>query len=329
MLPSIPASSLLPRRARPPIALTVLVAIGALGARAVDAPIRSAERSGAAVSDLALAASPGRELEALTDRARARLAAGDARTAAAALRAASRRLAAASRTEADSAAARALSTSAHELLTLADGAEGGVVPPARAVDAAVLRARLADARMHHARVLPLVRNLRNAQAGIELLWAVDQLGGVLHDAVPRADVGMTALLDDARAAALRLTRPELGVPASTGVVLERLALALDRAVAGTLACGGTSLTTSTEREATVIATRIEIPASMRAEHAEKHAEIHAALERATRAPGRVGEAARERARILHPHVVGEEEPFPPAAVPVGDLDRARTSTTGT
>ena len=229
MLPSIPASSLLPRRARPPIALTVLVAIGALGARAVDAPIRSAERSGAAVSDLAPAASPGRELEALTDRARARLAAGDARTAAAVLRAASLRLADASRTEADSAAARALSTSAHELLTLADGAEGGVVPPARAMDAAVLRARLADARMHHARVLPLVRNLRNAQAGIELLWAVDHLGGVLHDADPRADVGTTRLLDEARAAALRLTRPELGVPASTGVVLERLAVALDRA----------------------------------------------------------------------------------------------------
>jgi hypothetical protein len=47
----------------------------------------------------------------------------------------------------------------------------------------------------------------------------------------------------------------------------------------------------------------EIPASMRAEHEE----IHAALERATQAPGRVGEAARALARVLHPHFVREEQ----------------------
>ena len=47
----------------------------------------------------------------------------------------------------------------------------------------------------------------------------------------------------------------------------------------------------------------EIPASMRAEHEE----IHAALERATQAPGRVGEAARALAQVLHPHFVREEQ----------------------
>ena len=47
----------------------------------------------------------------------------------------------------------------------------------------------------------------------------------------------------------------------------------------------------------------EIPASMRAEHEE----IHAALERATKAPGRVGEAARALAKVLHPHFVREEQ----------------------
>jgi hypothetical protein len=48
---------------------------------------------------------------------------------------------------------------------------------------------------------------------------------------------------------------------------------------------------------------IPIPASVEAEHQA----IHAALEEATRAPGRVGQAARELARVLHPHFVREEQ----------------------
>lgn len=48
---------------------------------------------------------------------------------------------------------------------------------------------------------------------------------------------------------------------------------------------------------------IGIPESMRLEHEE----IHGALVRATKVPGRVGDAARELARILHPHFVREEE----------------------
>jgi hypothetical protein len=48
---------------------------------------------------------------------------------------------------------------------------------------------------------------------------------------------------------------------------------------------------------------IQIPESLRVEHGE----IHAELVRATAAAGRVGEAARELARILHPHFVREEE----------------------
>lgn len=50
-------------------------------------------------------------------------------------------------------------------------------------------------------------------------------------------------------------------------------------------------------------TSIDIPASMRNEHEE----IHAALERATQAPGPVGEAARALAKMLHPHFVREEQ----------------------
>ena len=49
--------------------------------------------------------------------------------------------------------------------------------------------------------------------------------------------------------------------------------------------------------------QIQVPESMRVEHAE----IHDGLVRATKAPGRVGVAARELAAILHPHFVREEE----------------------
>jgi hypothetical protein len=51
------------------------------------------------------------------------------------------------------------------------------------------------------------------------------------------------------------------------------------------------------------ATLIRIPESMRVEHGE----IHESLVRATKVPGRVGEAARELASVLHPHFVREEQ----------------------
>ena len=54
---------------------------------------------------------------------------------------------------------------------------------------------------------------------------------------------------------------------------------------------------------TSTAVPIGIPDALRVEHAE----LHEALVEATRAPGRVGEAAREVARVLHPHFVREEE----------------------
>jgi hypothetical protein len=48
---------------------------------------------------------------------------------------------------------------------------------------------------------------------------------------------------------------------------------------------------------------LQVPESVRAEHER----IHAALIDAAKAPGAVGEAARELARVLHPHFVREEE----------------------
>ena len=50
-------------------------------------------------------------------------------------------------------------------------------------------------------------------------------------------------------------------------------------------------------------TKIQIPNSIRAEH---HA-IHAMLMEATKAPGQVGVAAKELAKVLHPHFEREEQ----------------------
>lgn len=47
---------------------------------------------------------------------------------------------------------------------------------------------------------------------------------------------------------------------------------------------------------------IKIPASLNVEHHELHAELSAL----TKAPGKVGETAREVAALLHPHFVKEE-----------------------
>jgi iron-sulfur cluster repair protein YtfE (RIC family) len=57
--------------------------------------------------------------------------------------------------------------------------------------------------------------------------------------------------------------------------------------------------------------QLQIPESMRVEHAE----IHGALIEATKEPGRIGEAARELAKVLHPHFVREEQiALPPLAL---------------
>lgn len=70
-------------------------------------------------------------------------------------------------------------------------------------------------------------------------------------------------------------------------------------------------------------TQIRIPEAMRLEHDE----IHGELVRATKMAGPVGDAARELARILHPHFVREEEiALPPLgllqSLARGELDPA-------
>ena len=48
--------------------------------------------------------------------------------------------------------------------------------------------------------------------------------------------------------------------------------------------------------------KIQIPKSVKTEHEE----IHSMLVEATKAPGRVGAAAKELAEVLHPHFAREE-----------------------
>jgi len=57
--------------------------------------------------------------------------------------------------------------------------------------------------------------------------------------------------------------------------------------------------------------KFEIPEPLRIEHEL----LHSRLMKATQEPGEIGEAAREVARLLHPHFVREEEfALPPLAV---------------
>jgi hypothetical protein len=57
--------------------------------------------------------------------------------------------------------------------------------------------------------------------------------------------------------------------------------------------------------------KFEIPKALQAEHEE----LHATLVRATKEAGDIGQAAREVARLLHPHFIREEEfALPPLAL---------------
>jgi hypothetical protein len=72
----------------------------------------------------------------------------------------------------------------------------------------------------------------------------------------------------------------------------------------------------------VTKTQIAIPASIQAEHEEIHAELVAA----TKASGRVGEAAKSLAAVLHPHFVREEHIALPPLGLMAALARGETST---
>jgi iron-sulfur cluster repair protein YtfE (RIC family) len=69
---------------------------------------------------------------------------------------------------------------------------------------------------------------------------------------------------------------------------------------------------------------IQIPKSVQAEHEE----IHATLSDATKAPGRVGIAAKELATVLHPHFVREEQiALPPLGLVAALADRRQLPAT--
>ena len=82
---------------------------------------------------------------------------------------------------------------------------------------------------------------------------------------------------------------------------------------------GAALLFAAAAEGRIMALTPEIPRSIQIEHAA----IHAALVDATKAAGPVGAAAKELARVLHPHFVCEEEIALP---PLGLLARLADGT---
>jgi hypothetical protein len=93
---------------------------------------------------------------------------------------------------------------------------------------------------------------------------------------------------------------------SVGRKYGALQLKLNRFAAsiGTIAIAAWSAAAQEEpSEAVMTSNAIQIPESIRHEHEA----IHSALVAATRASGRVGEAAKKLAEVLHPHFVREEE----------------------
>jgi hypothetical protein len=83
-------------------------------------------------------------------------------------------------------------------------------------------------------------------------------------------------------------------------------------------CAGTPTHPETTK---VSKAQIAIPASIKAEHEEIHGELIAA----SKAPGRVGEAARALAAVLHPHFVREEEIALPPLGLLAPLAQGETS----
>lgn len=76
-------------------------------------------------------------------------------------------------------------------------------------------------------------------------------------------------------------------------------------IAASMVCGSLPLAAQADAATRTKADAMTllIPESMQAEHRE----IHDALDRATKAPGNVGTAARELAKVLEPHFVREEQ----------------------
>jgi len=83
----------------------------------------------------------------------------------------------------------------------------------------------------------------------------------------------------------------------------KLTLAAALSLLGLATSGSFYAQSSGSTEAHVTSSQIRIPPAMRAEHAE----IHGQLVAATKAPGKVGEAARKLAAILDPHFEREEQ----------------------
>lgn len=120
--------------------------------------------------------------------------------------------------------------------TLAPIAPGLPEPMPRATPAAqptldLARTQCAEARDHFGRIMLLVRNLKNAEAGAEMLASTDHLERALRAAGPGPDASTAALLREVRVGAAGLIQASGGVPVSIGMAIEALGSEVDRATA--------------------------------------------------------------------------------------------------
>jgi hypothetical protein len=137
-------------------------------------------------------------------------------------------------------------------------------------------------------------------------------------AIPRGFAALVLALSLAPAAAMgwtanlggKIRHPEIGpasAPAAEGDRVERSGAPAGDAGPEVLALVGLGVAGAESHRSTRTSQHAaagpRIPEAMRVEHAE----IHEALVAATRAPGRVGDAAREVARVLDPHFEREEQ----------------------
>lgn len=91
------------------------------------------------------------------------------------------------------------------------------------------RTECTAAREHFGRIMLLIRNLKNAEAGVEMLASADHLERAVREVAGAPDPRTAAVLQEARARATELIRNGGAVPVSIGTAIEALGSEVDRA----------------------------------------------------------------------------------------------------
>lgn len=109
------------------------------------------------------------------------------------------------------------------------------------------RARLAEARSHFDRVMPLVRNFHNARAGTEVMLAAEDVEWAARATGTYGEPQTLATLRDARQAGALLMRQSESVPMSAGLAVEALGAEIQRRAIAASAGAANATTTPARR----------------------------------------------------------------------------------